>query len=209
MSGFEFHLECLSCGLKSRVFPYRGERWAPGLLKLPAANSVSGSFELVELESLDADANDMEIVQRATQVSTPERQVAVPVTTGTGMVLQPDLRCPRCGAGPVHSKLGTPDPVQAQFLSLDELVRHARSLDLAQPGRFESADGALSVDCIRNVDGEDDVYAWQINHEKGAEVGNFASALIRRLTETGGTCSVPYTGRRYVAFEERRQSHGQ
>lgn len=201
MSGFGYHLECVQCQLVSRVYPYRFSYTGSDTLVLPVSASADARFGEVEAV-MDRRSSDVVLAQLARERSTPERPVSLPFLRDQGVVLEPELRCPRC-ASAIRAVLGRPAPTELEASGLDQLVVATRSTPEGRAIRMPLDDGFV-VQCQRRDGSEAHAtWEWEILHRKGANPLPILQALSTHLSARGSVVDEPCCLRRCCSFTER------
>lgn len=201
MSGFAYHLECVQCQLVSRVYPYRFRYTGSDTLVLPVSACADARFGEVEAV-VDRRSPDVVLAQLARERSTPERPASLPFLRDRGVVLEPELRCPRC-ASAIRAVLGSPAPIALEAGGLERLVVATRSNPEGRAIRMPLDDGFV-VQCQRR-DGPEvhATWEWEILHRKGANPLPIFEALSDLLRARGSVVDEPSRLLRCCSFTER------
>lgn len=202
MSGFEYHIRCPRCGLVSPMARFGGSLGKSSETELLAASSETGVFEVVKIQ-LDARSQTLPLSQLALAHSNVHRRLTSPVPTETGLRLDPEIACPRCGTRLIEAVWGGPETPTIELGSLDETIAVAHGLRPGEERRFV-ADGC-SIECIADVDGDVRVHRWHLRYRAGGttDLQSVARDLIGRLAAIGSLCTELSMAGRSARFEER------
>ncbi len=194
MSGFEYHLRCPGCRLKSPVLSFGGN--GPDHIPFLAAVATSRRFETV-LIPRDAVTDKTPLRVLAACATDETRQVTV-ARPGEGgeLELQPPLACPRCATVIARAEWGGPQPDHRVFLSVEQVVEESRALPDDDEWEFVSPElEGCEVSCERGTEEGVAVIFWDLRQAPWGEVdlASLTAELVGRLRAIGSRCTEPYS----------------
>ena len=201
MSGFEFYIQCSNCGLSSPVYPFQhDETAAPPTVVLPVLDRERQEFGELRIPVAGRMASD-ELAATASEHSTPTITVAVPHLMNTGVRLEPQAACPRCGRESLVGHHGRPPTPRLQVATVADLIELTRSLEHGNSIEVAIHAPPALVICMR--DESEELYRWHVERIAGSEIDAIVGDLITQLTASGSTCSAPRRLRAFVRFDEQ------